>query len=85
LVLEHGDDLIKDGVLLVALGLLLSIDFTFGFEVGNGLVKGVLALLEDLGALGLLGKGGLDLSGASVSVDGLALVLGGKEGEFGLG
>jgi hypothetical protein len=42
LVLEHGDDLIKDGVLLITLGLFFGIDFTFGLEVSNSLVEGIL-------------------------------------------
>jgi hypothetical protein len=85
LVLEHGDDLVKDGVLLITLSLFFSIYFTFGLKVSNGLIKGVLGLLQDLGGFGLLGEGGLDLGGASVSVDGLALVFGFQESEFSLG
>jgi hypothetical protein len=85
LVLEHGDDLIKDGVLLITLGLFFGIDFTLDFKVSNSLVEGVLGFLKDLGAFSLLGKGGLDLGGTSVGIDGLAFVLGGQEGEFSLG
>jgi hypothetical protein len=49
------------------------------------LVEGVLGFLKDLSAFSLLGKGGLDLGGTSVGIDGLAFVLGGQEGEFSLG
>jgi len=85
LVLELGDDLIEDGVLLVSLGLVLGVNFTLVLEVGDGLLEGIFRLLEDGQSLGLLGKSGLDLSLASVSVEGLALVLLLEVKDFSLG
>jgi len=75
LVLELSDDLVEDGVFLVSLGLVLSVDFALVLEIGDGLLEGVFRLLKDGQSLGLLGKGGLDLSLASVGIEGLALVL----------
>jgi len=75
LILEGSDDLIKDGVLLVSLGLSLSVDFTFVLEVGDGLLKGIFRLLKDDKGLSLLAEGSCDLCLASVGIEGLALVL----------
>lgn len=63
LVLELGDDLVEDGVLLVSLGLVLGVHLALVLEVGDGLLEGVFRLLEDGQGLGLLGEGGLDLLG----------------------
>ena len=61
MIFEQGDYFVKDGVLFVSLGFFLGVALSLVFEVGNGLVEGILGFLEDDLALGLLGKGGLDL------------------------
>jgi len=72
LILEGGDDLIEDSILFVSLGLVVSVNFTLVLEVSDGLLEGISGFLDDGQGLGLLGKGGLDLGGGSVGVEGLS-------------
>lgn len=84
-MLEHGDNFIKNGVFFVSLGLFFSIMSSLFFKISDGLIKGVLRFLEDDVALGLLGKGGLDLSGESVGIDLLSFEFSFKPLDFSLG
>ncbi len=61
LVLEHGDDFIKNGIFFISLGFFRGINLSLGFKISNGLIKGVLWFLQDNLWFGLLSEGGLDL------------------------
>jgi hypothetical protein len=74
LILELSDDLIEDGVLLISLGFVFSVDFSLVFEITDGLLEGVVRFLDDGSGLDLLGDGGSNLGGGSVGVELLSLV-----------